>query len=285
MDKKKKPSSLTALTFPNIFARTGDGQGPGSGEVSPTAADVARTPPPAETPSALADPPRLSGRGRSSARARPAWPAEPGGPRAGSPGARAGSPGDSPLASPGRFIMEGTILRGETSPGREPAAAAPPPPLLPPLDGWMARTLTQAHVCDTRRDRGGDTPLLRAARSADFVALVDMLGYPGTNIHFRDGDGRCAYDLLKKSMADHESPEFRVVGQALFLRTLLSLMIREERYAGLVGGAAAGATPRQLAEKVYARLAATYQGQPDDRALPFAALPSVDFIEAIIRLM
>jgi hypothetical protein len=306
-DKKKKP---TPLTFPNIFSRT-DSRSPDAGR----AGDA--TPPidaPTESPTAP-DPPRLSGRGRSATRVRTTWPAEPAvlraeGQRAGDAAPADGSPAGqraaggsagnsphgagSPLSSPGRFIMEGAILRAEPEEARpprrpespDPPAASPlPSPGPKPLDTWMTRTLTQAHQCDTRRDRSGDTPLLRAARAADFLPLVEMLGYPGTDIYIRDRDGRSVYDLLKKSTADHESPEFRVVSAALFLRTQLSLMIREERHAGLVDGAAAGATARQLAEKVYARLAATYHSQPDDRALPFVALPSVDFIEAMIRLM
>jgi hypothetical protein len=184
-------------------------------------------------------------------------------------------PGISPRTRPHPSRKPTKALGGEPTPERVPTG----------LDIWLTKTLSLPLRADNRRDTDGNTPLMRAARAADFLVLVELLGHPDTNIYARDADGRCAYDLLKASTTDHTSPEFLVISQALFLRTMLNLMIREEHFANIVRGVGPGLTARQLAEKVAARLSITYLNQQDDRALPFAAMPSVDFIEAMIRLM
>src|SRR4051812_29430366 len=112
--------------------------------------------------------------------------------------------------------------------GADPAPRGPHPGSF---SGWLGRTAASPPQADNRRDPEGNTPLMRAARDADFPQMVDLLGHPGTDFFVRNKAGQGAYDLLRHSSSDHSSPDFLVASQALFLRTMLSLLIREEHFA------------------------------------------------------
>ena len=205
------------------------------------------------------------------------------------------SPAVSRAPSPARRELSQSRGRDPTpSPARgrtpRPGAAAGEPPGADPYapdatpyvpGGWLLRTTVLPPQANNRRDADGNTSLMRAARDADFVGLVDLLSIPGTDVTARNAAGQGAYDLLRRAVSDRTCPEFTVVSQALFLRTMLDLLIREEHYAAIARGHTP-TSPRGLAKKVVARLSATYASQSADRALPFAALPSLDFVEAAI---
>lgn len=210
--------------------------------------------------------------------------------RRGSAEAEGGSGGSAPLLS---LTPPRDPPPAPSSPQCEDEEAeldgAPTPPDRA-LGGWMSRSAAGGPpLADNRRDAEGNTALMRAARNADFAELVSLLGVPGVNVAARNHSGQGAYDLLRRAVSDHSCPEFAVVSQALFLRTMLDLLIREEHFAHLVRASYTPSlpplTPRGLAKKVLARLRGTYSDQDDDRALPFAAMPSLDFVEAAILVI